>query len=59
MRVYEYSINECVRGLVEARNKRAVKRMCKRMTQIYFPLRGIKTLEIKRVKDTEASLKVI
>lgn len=58
MKVYEYSINGCVKGRVEAKNKRAVKRMCKRMAQIYFPLTGIKSMTIERSKTENCSFRI-
>ena len=59
MKIYEYNLNGVVRGRAEARNKRAVKKLCKRLAQIYFPLRGVETLKIKKVKGAEASIRVI
>lgn len=58
MRVYEYNINNCVKGRVEAKNKRAVKRMCKRLAQIYFPLTGIKSMTIERSKTENCSFRI-
>ena len=51
MKTYRYNLNNFVRGQVLAKNKRAVKKVCQRMAEIYFPLRGIETLEIERVKE--------
>jgi hypothetical protein len=48
---YYYNVNECAKGVFEAKNKKEVRRHCEYVASLFFPTKGIRTLSIKRMRN--------
>ena len=50
MKTYYYEVNECMKGVFEAKNKREAKRYCRTLAEKFFPTRGLVSLKVSKVK---------